>query len=213
MTQAMNTLHTKTKLVLFNKPFGVHSQFRQDNDQMQTLAMFFDDKSLRVIGRLDADSEGLLLLTNNGQLVHKIASPPKNNAHKQPKTYLVQVEGIATDQQILALTQGVLLKDGKTLPAIVKRLSEESLPIVLWAREPPIRERKSIPTSWLSLTIFEGKNRQVRRMTANVDLPCLRLIRYSVATFALGNIACGQSRTLWLDPKDLQAFGINSCAI
>lgn len=199
---------TITKVVLFNKPFGVHSQFKKDTDSMRTLADFFDDKSLRVAGRLDADSEGLLVLTNNGQLIHKITTPAKTHQKISPKTYLVQVEGVITDEQLSKLQTGVILKDGKTLPAIAKRLSDEALPIKLWVRNPPIRERKSIPTSWLSLTIFEGKNRQVRRMTASVGLPCLRLIRYGVACFALDDLQQGCSKILILSKKDLQAFGI-----
>lgn len=194
-----------TKLVLFNKPYGVHSQFRKDNDAMVTLADYFDDKSLRVVGRLDADSEGLLLLTNNGKLANAIANP---TAHKQPKTYLVQVENLPTYEKLEALRQGVLLKDGKTLPAKVQMLDECQLPILLWNRIPPIRERKHIATAWLKLTIFEGKNRQVRRMTASVGLPCLRLIRYQVADFVVDNLLVGDSKVLFLNEKDLKKFGI-----
>lgn len=199
---------TTTKIVLFNKTFGVHSQFKKDNDTMPTLADFIFDKSLRIAGRLDADSEGLLVLTNNGQLVHKIASPPKDTQLAKPKTYLVQVEGIISDVQLHKLQNGVLLKDGKTLPAIAKRLSEQTLPINLWARNPPIRERKNIPTSWLSLTIFEGKNRQVRRMTASVGLPCLRLIRYSVANLTLDNLPQAHSQIYIPSKNDLQKWGL-----
>lgn len=194
-----------TKLVLFNKPYGVHSQFRKDNDAMVTLADYFDDKSLRVVGRLDADSEGLLLLTNNGKLANAIANP---TAHKQPKTYLVQVENLPTHEKLEALRQGVLLKDGKTLPAKVQMLDECQLPILLWNRIPPIRERKHIATAWLKLIIFEGKNRQVRRMTASVGLPCLRLIRYQVADFVVDNLLVGDSKVLFLNEKDLKKFGI-----
>lgn len=192
-----------TKLILFNKPYGVHSQFRKDNDEMATLADFFTDKSLRVVGRLDKDSEGLLLLTNNGKLANAIANP---TAHKQPKTYLVQVEGTPNDDALQALRNGVVLKDGKTLPAKVSALSESELPIALWERNPPIRERKHIPTTWLSITIFEGKNRQVRRMTASVGLPCLRLIRWQVAEFTLGELSLGEWQELTLNRQALARF-------
>lgn len=192
-----------TKLILFNKPYGVHSQFRKDNDEMATLADFFTDKSLRVVGRLDKDSEGLLLLTNNGKLANAIANP---TAHKQPKTYLVQVEGTPNDDALQALRNGVVLKDGKTLPAKVSALSESELPIALWGRNPPIRERKHIPTAWLSITIFEGKNRQVRRMTASVGLPCLRLIRWQVAEFTLGELSLGEWQELTLNRQALARF-------
>lgn len=192
-----------TKLILFNKPYGVHSQFRKDNDEMATLADFFTDKSLRVVGRLDKDSEGLLLLTNNGKLANAIANP---TAHKQPKTYLVQVEGTPNDDALQALRNGVVLKDGKTLPAKVSALSESKLPIALWERNPPIRERKHIPTTWLSITIFEGKNRQVRRMTASVGLPCLRLIRWQVAEFTLGELSLGEWQELTLNRQALARF-------
>lgn len=198
------------KVVLFNKPYGVHSQFRKDNDDMQTLADFFEDKSLRVAGRLDKDSEGLLVLTDDGALNHAITTPPKTTVKKQGKTYLVQVENIPTSEQIRQLEQGVLLKDGKTLPSRVTILDE--LPITLWERHPPIRERKSIPTAWLSITIHEGKNRQVRRMVAHVGLPCLRLIRYQVADWALvgvsGQLAVGEHRTIHLDERDLAKYGV-----
>lgn len=192
-----------TKLILFNKPYGVHSQFRKDNDEMATLADFFTDKSLRVVGRLDKDSEGLLLLTNNGKFANAIANP---TAHKQPKTYLVQVEGTPNDDALQALRNGVVLKDGKTLPAKVSALSESELPIALWERNPPIRERKHIPTTWLSITIFEGKNRQVRRMTASVGLPCLRLIRWQVAEFTLGELSLGEWQELILNRQALARF-------
>lgn len=199
------------KVVLFNKPFGVHSQFKKDNDAMATLADFFDDKSLRVAGRLDADSEGLLVLSNHGKLIHAITTPPTKdspNKAKHPKTYLVQVEGVPTPEMLNQLRQGVLLKDGKTLPAQVVLLTEDELPLLLWARTPPIRERKSIPTAWLSITIVEGKNRQVRRMTAHVGLPCLRLIRYQVGGFSLNHdgsqLMVGQSVTIMLSPTKLR---------
>ncbi|WP_440464753.1 pseudouridine synthase [Psychrobacter sp. ASPA161_6] len=201
-----------TSLVLFNKPYGVQSQFRDDsNNDHTTLSEYFTDKSLRVAGRLDATSEGLLILTNDGRVNKAITHPPKANAgRKQGKTYLVQVEGMPTAEQLDKLRQGVILKDGKTLPADIKQLSEEDLPMPLWQREPPIRERKSIPTSWLMLTIYEGKNRQVRRMTAHVGLPCLRLIRWSVAGFELEELAVGEFVRIHLDSTKLRELGVSN---
>lgn len=197
----------KSQLILFNKPYGVHSQFRKDNQQMRTLADFFCDKRLRVAGRLDKDSEGLLILTDNGDLNHLITTP-KNNQKVFGKTYLVQVENTPNDQQLTLLSKGVTLKDGKTLPAFVKTLNEKELPIDLWQRNPPIRERKNIPTAWLSMTIFEGKNRQVRRMTAHVGLPCLRLIRYQIGDWTLDNLRVGEYRQIILSRQDLIKFGL-----
>lgn len=201
-----------TSLVLFNKPYGVQSQFRDDsNNDHTTLSEYFTDKSLRVAGRLDATSEGLLILTSDGRVNKAITHPPKANAgRKQGKTYLVQVEGMPTTEQLDKLGQGVILKDGKTLPADIKQLSEEYLPMPLWQRDPPIRERKSIPTSWLMLTIYEGKNRQVRRMTAHVGLPCLRLIRWSVAGFELGELAVGEFVRIHLDSAKLRELGVSN---
>ncbi|WP_227429998.1 pseudouridine synthase [Psychrobacter sp. I-STPA6b] len=204
-----------SQLVLFNKPYGVLSQFRNDdNNDYGTVADYlnkspFNDKSLRIAGRLDATSEGLLLLTNDGRVNKAITHPPTaNDGKKQRKTYLVQVEGIATPEQIASLKAGVMLKDGKTLPAHVQVVSEENLPMPLWQRNPPIRERKSVPTSWLMMTIYEGKNRQVRRMTAHVGLPCLRLIRWSVAGFELGNLAVGEFVKVHLNKARLKQMGI-----
>lgn len=203
-----------SNLVLFNKPFGVQSQFREDsNNKHTTLSEYFSDKSLRIAGRLDATSEGLLILTNDGRMNKAITQPPKtekfdHTTHKQGKTYLVQVEGIATAVQLAELSRGVILKDGKTLPATAVIVDESELPIELWPRDPPIRERKNIPTSWLMLTIYEGKNRQVRRMTAHVGLPCLRLIRWSVAGFELGDLAVGDSITLVLNKAHYRHLGI-----
>lgn len=201
-----------TSLILFNKPYGVQSQFRDDsNNDHTTLSEYFTDKSLRVAGRLDATSEGLLILTSDGRVNKAITHPPKANAgRKQGKTYLVQVEGTPTAEQRDKLRQGVILKDGKTLPADIKQLSEEDLPMLLWQRDPPIRERKSIPTSWLMLTIYEGKNRQVRRMTAHVGLPCLRLIRWSVAGFELGELAVGEFVRIHLDSAKLRELGVHN---
>ncbi len=197
-----------TNIVLFNKPYGVLSQFRDDShNEYTTLSDYFTDKSLRVAGRLDATSEGLLLLTSDGKLNKILTHPPKaNHGKKHGKTYWVQVEGVATHQQVLQLSQGVLLKDGLTLPAIVKPLVEPNL----WQRYPPIRERKNIPTSWLEITIFEGKNRQIRRMTASVGLPCLRLVRVAIGDFKLNNLAVGEFVRIHLSKHRLQALGLEN---
>lgn len=202
-------------IVLFNKPYGVLSQFRaDDNNEFGTLADYFSDKSLRVAGRLDATSEGLLLLTSDGRVNRAITQPPKasdfaKTDRKQGKTYLVQVEGSPSPKQIQQLTDGVLLKDGPTLPAIVQHLSADELPIAIWPRNPPIRERKSVPTSWVKMTIYEGRNRQVRRMTAHVGLPCLRLIRWSVAGFDLGSLGVGEFVRVHLNAARLKQLGID----
>lgn len=195
-------------VVLFNKPYNVHSQFRKDHDQMITLADYFDDKSLRVAGRLDKDSEGLLVLTDNGTLNHFITTPPTHGKAKSwGKTYLVQVEHIPTNDQLHALRTGVTLKDGKTLPACILHLDDDNLPIDVWDRYPPIRERKNIPTAWLMMTIFEGKNRQIRRMTAHIGLPCLRLIRLQIGNdklcWRVGNLDVGQSRRIHISHDKL----------
>ena len=203
-----------SSLILFNKPYGVQSQFRDDsNNDHSTLSEYFSDKSLRVAGRLDATSEGLLILTSDGRVNKAITQPPsiKNfaqNKQKQGKTYLVQVEGLVSDAQLKQLAAGVNLKDGKTLPATALLVDEADLPIDLWQRDPPIRERKSVPTSWLMLTIYEGKNRQVRRMTAHVGLPCLRLIRWSVAGFELGSLGVGEFVRIHLSNEHCKKLGI-----
>lgn len=202
-----------TSLILFNKPYGVQSQFRDDGGNAHTtLAPYFTDKSLRVAGRLDATSEGLLILTNDGRVNKAITQPPRaaqfKNSIKQGKTYLVQVEGVVSAAQLAELSRGVMLKDGKTLPAVAKVVAESELPIQLWHRDPPIRERKSIPTSWIMLTIYEGKNRQVRRMTAHVGLPCLRLIRWSVAGFELGSLGVGEFVRVHLTNEDCRRLGV-----
>ncbi|WP_182406140.1 pseudouridine synthase [Psychrobacter sp. GP33] len=202
-----------SSLILFNKPYGVQSQFRDDGGNAHTtLAPYFTDKTLRVAGRLDATSEGLLILTSDGRVNKAITQPPRStdfkNSNKQGKTYLVQVEGTISTEQLAQLTRGVMLKDGKTLPAIAKIVDEVDLPIALWQRDPPIRERKSIPTSWLMLTIYEGKNRQVRRMTAHVGLPCLRLIRWSVAGFELGELGVGEFVRVHLNSEDCRRLGL-----
>ncbi len=211
-------------VILFNKPYGVHSQFRREQADMLTLADFFSDASLRVAGRLDKDSEGLLVLTDHGGLNHVITTPPtalnrNTQAVKLTKTYLVQVENTPTEAQLQALRTGVMLKDGKTLPAIVEQLVEGELPITLWQRHPPIRERANIPTAWLAISINEGKNRQVRRMVAHVGLPCLRLIRYRVGEWSLltdgahaETLAVGQWRKLYLSADTLTAMGVRADA-
>ena len=172
-------------ILLFNKPFDVLCQFTDDQNRA-TLADYIKQKNIYAAGRLDRDSEGLLILTDDGKLQHKITDP-KN---KIQKTYWVQVEGDISKKAIEKLQKGVTLKDGLTKPAKARIISE---PKNLWPRNPPIRERKNIPTSWLQLTISEGRNRQVRRMTATVDFPTLRLIRYSIGEWTIDKIRNGDS--------------------
>jgi 23S rRNA pseudouridine2457 synthase len=175
-----------TKIVLFNKPFRMLSQFRA-HESKETLAKFFTDKTLRVAGRLDYDSEGLLLLSDDGKFIQKVTHP----RFKLPKTYQVQLEGDISSAAIAQLCTGVALKDGQTLPAKARIITE---PEKLWPRNPPIRYRASIPTSWIELSISEGRNRQVRRMTAAVGFPVLRLIRASIGEWQLDQLQPGQYR-------------------
>jgi len=173
------------KIVLFNKPFNVLTQFRPDGDR-PTLAQYIQDPSLRVAGRLDRDSEGLLLLTDDGALNARITQPRR----KQFKTYWVQVDGLPTEAALQALRQGVLLNDGMTLPAEARQIDVPEV----WPRTPPVRFRAQLPTSWLEIRICEGRNRQVRRMTAAVGLPTLRLIRVQIGDYQLGDLPQGAWR-------------------
>ena len=169
-----------SRILLFNKPYGVICQFSRDG-MHPTLADYIALPDFYPAGRLDTDSEGLLLLTDDGALQHRITDPK----HKLAKTYWVQVEGVPDEVALEELRSGVKLPDFTTRPAEAGLIEE---PLQLWPRNPPVRERKAIPTSWLELTIREGKNRQVRRMTAAVGFPTLRLIRYAIGDWTLDGL-------------------------
>ncbi|SDY21446.1 pseudouridine synthase [Citreimonas salinaria] len=176
-------------VILFNKPMNVLSQFTDrgtEGSPRATLSDYIDVPGVYPAGRLDRDSEGLMILTDDGRLQARIASP----RFKRRKTYLVQVEGTPSDAQLDALRRGVTLKDGPTRPAQAEAIA----PPDLWPRDPPVRARKTVPDAWLRLTITEGRNRQVRRMTAHVGLPCLRLVRWQVGDWSLDGLASGDWR-------------------
>ena len=178
-----------SRLILLNKPFGVLSQFTGGKEGADdTLAHLVDVPGVYPAGRLDKDSEGLLLLTDDGRLQARIAEP----RHKMPKTYLAQVEGEVGAEALDRLARGVDLKDGKTRPARARKID----PPPVWERDPPVRYRKSVPDSWIALEITEGKNRQVRRMTAAVGLPTLRLVRWRIGDWSVDGLAPGEWREL-----------------
>lgn len=181
-----------SRLLLFNKPYGVLSQFSAGDGRL-SLADYIHVPDVYPAGRLDHDSEGLLLLTDVGPLQARIADP----RYKLAKTYWAQVEGIPDDHALDRLARGVTLRDGPTRPAVVARLAEPNL----WPRVPPIRQRRAIPTAWLALTLTEGRNRQVRRMTAAVGYPTLRLIRVAVGPFTLDDLTPGKWREMPVPAK------------
>ncbi|MGB4247737.1 MAG: pseudouridine synthase [Pseudohongiellaceae bacterium] len=172
------------RLILLNKPYDMLSQFTDESGR-DTLASCISEPGFYPAGRLDRDSEGLLLLTDCGKLQQKISDP----RHKMGKVYWAQVEGVISEVALRALAEGVMLNDGRTRPARARLLPEPQV----WPRNPPIRERRNIPTSWVELTLFEGRNRQVRRMTAAVGFPTLRLIRHSIGPWSLGTLQPGES--------------------
>lgn len=180
-----------SRLILFNKPFGVLPQFTDKGtigSPRPTLSDYIDVPGVYPAGRLDMDSEGLMLLTDDGRLQARISDPK----YKMPKTYLVQVEGKVTEDALAALRKGVTLKDGLTLPAEAEHIDDPRL----WPRDPPIRVRLSVPDSWIKLTIREGRNRQVRRMTAVVGFPTLRLVRWSVGDWTVDGLNHGEWREI-----------------
>jgi 23S rRNA pseudouridine2457 synthase len=183
-------------LVLFNKPYGVLSQFTSDGGKWRTLAEFIQTPNVYAAGRLDADSEGLLLLTDNGAMQAAIAG----DRSTVTKTYWAQVEGVVTEAHAAQLVSGVALNDGPARAIAAHAMVNASEP---WPRDPPIRVRKSVPDSWIELTLDEGRNRQVRRMTAAVRLPTLRLIRVAIGPWRVDGVAPGQTRTI----SDDEAFG------
>ena len=188
----MSARPSSPRLVCFNKPYGVLSQFTAEG-RWQGLKDFIDLPGVYVAGRLDADSEGLLLLTSDGPLQARISSP----RFKMEKTYWVQVEGVPDEAALAALLQGLTLNDGPTLPARARLLDP---PPELWERQPPIRVRQAIPTGWLELVIREGRNRQVRRMTAAVGLPTLRLVRAAIGPYSVQGLPSGAWREAEVAP-------------
>lgn len=186
----------KYRYILFYKPYGVLSQFTDSSgDQRRTLKHYISIPNIYPVGRLDWDSEGLMLLTDRGQLQHRLSHP----RYEHPRTYWVQVERIPDDDAIAQLQQGVTIENYQTRPALIKLLDQPQLP----PREPPIRFRKNVPTAWLEITLTEGKNRQVRRMTAKVGFPTLRLVRVAIAHLSLGQLQLGQWRDLTPDELNL----------
>lgn len=197
-----------TQLIRFNKPFDVLPQFTDGglkDGPRRTLSAFIDLPEIYPAGRLDRDSEGLMLLTDDGRLQARISDP----RHKMAKTYYVQIEGLPNDQALQALRDGVTLKDGPTRKAQVKRIDE---PAGLWPRVPPIRVRKSVPDCWIALTLREGRNRQVRRMTAAVGHPTLRLIRWQIGDWSLDGLPVGEWQALNPRPVSAPAQSLQSRA-
>lgn len=190
-------------LLLFNKPYGVLSQFtdRECGDR-GTLSDYLEAPGYRPAGRLDFDSEGLLILTNNGKIQSQIAHPK----HKMTKVYWAQVEGEPDEDSLMRFERGLILKDGPTLPAKARRIEE---PPKLWSRDPPIRVRAKIPTAWLEIELSEGRNRQIRRMTAAIGFPTLRLIRYAIGAWSLGALLPGESQVV---DAPTRHYGTRKCS-